>query len=75
MEQVLIKYKSVEDYSINGFIKAVYTDIPFETLRILKEVEDITIDGECYEYISSTYRVPEFEGMLDVITVYVNQEV
>lgn len=73
MERVIIKYKSVEDYSVNGFIKAVYTDIPFDILRILKEVGSVIIDGEHYEYLSSTYKVPEFEEELDVVMIYVTQ--
>lgn len=71
MENFLIKYKSAEDYSSNGFIKAVYTDTPFETLKVLKEVSSVVIDGTHYEFLSSTYKVPVFEEELDVIVVYV----
>lgn len=74
MEKVLIKYKHAEDFSELGYEKAVYSDRPFEILRIAREADFITLNDTSYDFIYSEYKVPENEGSLDVLYIYIDEK-
>lgn len=72
MNKVLVKYIDGNSISEKDYIKVIYTDTPFELLRVVKQVDHIKIDGEHYQYESSKYKVPESMDYLDVLIIYVD---
>ena len=72
MNKVLVKYVDSNDIYETGYIQAVYTDSPYELLRMTKQADYIEIDSEYYQYESSTYKVPKTKENVDCIIIYLD---
>lgn len=72
MREFIIKYKDAED-NIAPAIKAIRTQFPSETIKALREIDCLQIDGRYYEFVSAEYKVPSFDEELEVVNVYIIQ--
>lgn len=71
-ENVLIKYKDIEDTTEYGFIEAVYSDSPVEVIQLTKLVDSIKLGDDWYKYESTEFIPTNNNENVDALYVYVD---
>ena len=71
--KTLVKIKYIEDGSeLTSYIEAFFTNTPTEILRLIKEVEELTVANETYRYIFSEFHPALTDEFLNVLVLYVD---
>ena len=69
---MLIKYKDIEDTTEYGFIEAVYSDYPIETIQLTKLVDSIKLGDNWYKCESTEFIPTNNNENVDVLYIYVD---
>lgn len=72
MNELLVKYKNVDDLDDFSFIEATtYNGSVCDILPVIKQVDSIKLKDEWYRYSSSEFVPTKGTGYCDVLYIYV----
>lgn len=76
MNELLVKYKDVNDHSEGGYIAAnMCKGRVCDLLPVIKQVDSIRLGEDWYTYCSSEFIPSDGTGFLDVLYIYVEEYV
>lgn len=72
MDELLVKYKDVDDFNDYSFISAhTYKGKVADIIPLLKQVDTIKLRDDFYSYVSCEFEPSSRVGELDVLYIYV----